>query len=342
MNNLIGKNLTAGYGGVDIIKDINLEVNEGEIVVIVGPNGAGKSTAMKALLGMLKLTSGSVEYSNKEITTMLPQNRTMLVEDALKLEATHYMWFDDDMRFPKDTILRLLEHDREIVCANYRWRNSPEKWVSYTKGKGYIPTTKKSKGLEKVTSIGFGVLMTKPSAFKKIKKFVETSEGEAFTVEYWRKGLIYETELKPLIVDVPTETGGFERIYRIGIDLSPALFSVGYIVGLNIAALVFLGGAISWFIGIPYLTDNLIFNGAKFDDATEFAFLVWDKKIRYLGVGAMVVGGIWSLVKLFKPLIEGIKASLNALKNRKLKYGLAAICIGGGEASAMIVENYDL
>ena len=45
MNNLIGKNLTAGYGGVDIIKDINLEVNEGEIVVIVGPNGAGKSTA---------------------------------------------------------------------------------------------------------------------------------------------------------------------------------------------------------------------------------------------------------------------------------------------------------
>ena len=78
MNNLIGKNLTAGYGGVDIIKDINLEVNEGEIVVIVGPNGAGKSTAMKALLGMLTLTSGSVEYSNKEISSMLPQNRINL------------------------------------------------------------------------------------------------------------------------------------------------------------------------------------------------------------------------------------------------------------------------
>ena len=78
MNNLIGKNLTTGYGGVDIIKDINLEVNEGEIVVIVGPNGAGKSTAMKALLGMLSLTSGSVEYSNEEISSMLPQNRINL------------------------------------------------------------------------------------------------------------------------------------------------------------------------------------------------------------------------------------------------------------------------
>ena len=78
MNNLKGKNLTAGYGGVDIIKDINLNVNEGEIVVIVGPNGAGKSTAMKALLGMLDLTNGSVEYENKEITNMLPQNRINL------------------------------------------------------------------------------------------------------------------------------------------------------------------------------------------------------------------------------------------------------------------------
>ena len=78
MISLVGNNLTAGYGGVDIIKNITLEVKQGEIAVIVGPNGAGKSTAMKALLGMLKLTSGSVEYSDKEITRMLPQNRINL------------------------------------------------------------------------------------------------------------------------------------------------------------------------------------------------------------------------------------------------------------------------
>ena len=78
MNSLVGKNLTAGYGGGGIINKINLEVNEGEIVVIVGPNGAGKSTVMKALLGMLNITSGSVEYAKKEITAMLPQNRINL------------------------------------------------------------------------------------------------------------------------------------------------------------------------------------------------------------------------------------------------------------------------
>ena len=78
MISLVGKNLTAGYGGVDIIKNINLEVKQGEIVVIVGPNGAGKSTAMKALLGMLKLTDGGVSFAEDNITFMLPQDRVNL------------------------------------------------------------------------------------------------------------------------------------------------------------------------------------------------------------------------------------------------------------------------
>ena len=78
MISLIGKDITAGYGGVDIIKNVNLYVNEGEIVVIVGPNGAGKSTVMKSILGMLKLSSGSVDFSGKIITNMLPQDRVSL------------------------------------------------------------------------------------------------------------------------------------------------------------------------------------------------------------------------------------------------------------------------
>ena len=78
MISLIGKDITAGYGGADIIKNVNLYVNEGEIVVIVGPNGAGKSTVMKSILGMLNLSSGSVDFSGKVITNMLPQDRVSL------------------------------------------------------------------------------------------------------------------------------------------------------------------------------------------------------------------------------------------------------------------------
>ena len=53
--------------------------------------------------------------------------------------------------------------------------------------------------------------------FNEIKDFVEASQGEGFIVEFRREGLVYETKLTPQIVDVPIETGGFERIYRVGI-----------------------------------------------------------------------------------------------------------------------------
>jgi len=73
-----GDNMTAGYGGAEIIKKCSIEVKEGEIVVVIGPNGAGKTTAMKAMLGMLKLNHGSVFYNKKNITKMLPQERVNL------------------------------------------------------------------------------------------------------------------------------------------------------------------------------------------------------------------------------------------------------------------------
>tara|TARA_B100000686_G_scaffold334749_1_gene402427 strand:- start:1012 stop:1716 length:705 start_codon:yes stop_codon:yes gene_type:complete len=78
MNFFSGNNMTAGYGGADIIKNCNIEVKEGEIVVVIGPNGAGKSTAMKSMLGMLKLNNGIVKFNNNEITNMLPQDRVKL------------------------------------------------------------------------------------------------------------------------------------------------------------------------------------------------------------------------------------------------------------------------
>lgn len=75
MSFLIGENMVGGYGGADILKGCTVDVNEGEIAVIVGPNGAGKSTAMKALLGMLTLTSGSVVFKGKDISALTPQAR---------------------------------------------------------------------------------------------------------------------------------------------------------------------------------------------------------------------------------------------------------------------------
>ena len=74
MISLVGKKLTAGYGGVDIIKDINLEVNEGEIVVIVGPNGAGKSVLLECLMGTFIPNSGSIKRKKNISMGYIPQN----------------------------------------------------------------------------------------------------------------------------------------------------------------------------------------------------------------------------------------------------------------------------
>ena len=72
------KNLTGGYGGIDIIHSCSFEVNRGEIVSILGPNGAGKSTAMKAMLGMLELSSGEVTVEGKDISKLNTQKRVKL------------------------------------------------------------------------------------------------------------------------------------------------------------------------------------------------------------------------------------------------------------------------
>ena len=71
-----GNKMTAGYGnGPDIISSCSINVNRGEIVAILGPNGAGKSTAMKAMLGLLKLKSGSISIDGKDISELSPQDR---------------------------------------------------------------------------------------------------------------------------------------------------------------------------------------------------------------------------------------------------------------------------
>jgi branched-chain amino acid transport system ATP-binding protein len=62
------KNLRAGYGQTEILHDLSIYVNPNEIVAIIGPNGAGKSTAMKAVLGLLNITEGSVVLNGEDIT----------------------------------------------------------------------------------------------------------------------------------------------------------------------------------------------------------------------------------------------------------------------------------
>jgi putative OPT family oligopeptide transporter len=116
----------------------------------------------------------------------------------------------------------------------------------------------------------------------------------------------------------------------MGTNLSPALLGVGYIVGLNVGIVVVSGSILSFNIAIP-LYHAFFLNSdpalaariaAAGGDAATAAGMIWSAKIRYLGVGAMLIGGVWTLFSLRKSLVSGIRS------------GLAAARKGTGEAIA--------
>jgi putative OPT family oligopeptide transporter len=106
-------------------------------------------------------------------------------------------------------------------------------------------------------------------------------------------------------------------IFYLGSNLSPALLGVGFIVGPNIGALVFGGGLISWLIAIPVYSGWFMPPTDAMDgDYVDIAFRIWNEKIRYLGVGAMLVGGIWALLSIRGSVFAGIRAGLAEVGTR--------------------------
>jgi putative OPT family oligopeptide transporter len=91
-----------------------------------------------------------------------------------------------------------------------------------------------------------------------------------------------------------------------GADVSGALLGVGYIVGLNVAVLSFLGGVLAWGIAIPFFGDPIGPQEALMD----WFWAQWGGKIRYLGVGAMIIGGIWSIFAIRVGIGQGVREAL--------------------------------
>lgn len=132
-----------------------------------------------------------------------------------------------------------------------------------------------------------------------------------------------------LIPDTAAGAGFFGKyLGYMGTNLSPALLGVGYIVGLNIGIVVVSGSILSWHIAIPLYhmffldTDPALAASIAGAGAEDIAGAIWSAKIRYLGVGAMLIGGVWTLFSLRKSLLSGVRS------------GIAAARKGGGEQVA--------
>ncbi|MET0656233.1 MAG: oligopeptide transporter, OPT family [Pseudoxanthomonas sp.] len=109
----------------------------------------------------------------------------------------------------------------------------------------------------------------------------------------------------------------------LGTNLSPALLGVGYIVGLNIGIVVLSGAVLSWHIAIPIYNAFFLNNDPALAaqiagaGAVDTAFAIWSTKVRYLGVGTMLIGGMWTLFSLRKSLASGIRSGFAAARKAK-------------------------
>ena len=125
------------------------------------------------------------------------------------------------------------------------------------------------------------------------------------------RGAIFGFVFKALMSFVGVLKGTLEgawvvgkSVVYLGSDMSVALLGVGMIVRLNIAALVFLGGALGWLVALPILSVDISIP----ENPIERAYAVWSQQVRYIGVGAMVVGGLVAIMHVRHGLLEAVRA----------------------------------
>jgi len=122
-----------------------------------------------------------------------------------------------------------------------------------------------------------------------------------------------------------TEVNTFFRIgglaSGIGAAMSLALVGAGYLVGIIVGLAMFVGVLLAWGVAVPILSH--IYPAAAGVDLDTYATGLWRHNVRLMGAGAIGVAAIWTLIQLFMPMVEGVKASLAAL---------AAVRSGKGDA----------
>jgi len=106
--------------------------------------------------------------------------------------------------------------------------------------------------------------------------------------------------------------GDNEAVLYGGVAASPALLGVGWIIGPKIASFVFVGGLLGWVIITPLIV--LAVGIPSGIDPLDFFFKIWGDYVRYIGVGAMVVGGLYTIFKLRSNLAEGMKEAVAGIR----------------------------
>ena len=103
-----------------------------------------------------------------------------------------------------------------------------------------------------------------------------------------------------------------KAIFQIPMGFSLALMSAGYLVGIVSCIAIIIGAFMAWGVAVPILSSTGDFPAEM--SYAAIASQIWAEDVRFIGAGTLAIAALWTLLTLFKPVIEGIKMSLGALK----------------------------
>ncbi|WP_160288474.1 OPT family oligopeptide transporter [Pseudomonas knackmussii] len=105
-----------------------------------------------------------------------------------------------------------------------------------------------------------------------------------------------------------------QAAFRLSTGFSLALVGAGYLMGITAGIAILIGVLISWGVAVPLLTVNATLAGGQ--SLPELASKLWSSQVRFLGAGTIGVAALWTLATLFKPMVQGVWASLGAVTGR--------------------------
>ena len=105
---------------------------------------------------------------------------------------------------------------------------------------------------------------------------------------------------------------GSKGITQIPLGFSTALLGAGYLIGIASGIAILVGVLIAWAGFVPYFTNMFAPDGGA---TAKFAMGIWKSKVRFIGAGAIGIAAIWTLITLIKPIIEGMKISVQSMNS---------------------------
>ncbi len=121
-----------------------------------------------------------------------------------------------------------------------------------------------------------------------------------------------QTGLRVLVDNIQLWAFTPKSIVGIAFGFNPATLASGYIVGFEVAMSLLTGTVIGWIILIPIIA--LMYGAPHTGSAYDAVSSLWSNHLRFVGVGTMLVGGVWTLFRLLKPIASGLRLSFSSLR----------------------------